>query len=62
MFFSMFSSLGARIVFIVLAALLGLGGLSIGLVKLMQKDVSAQLMEHLKTEQYKKREKTLAYT
>ncbi|GAA7999425.1 methyl-accepting chemotaxis protein TlpB [Helicobacter pylori] len=60
-FFSMFSSLGARIVFVVLAALLGLGGLSIGFVKVMQKDVLAQLMEHLETEQYKKREKTLAY-
>ncbi|MGT0094971.1 methyl-accepting chemotaxis protein TlpB [Helicobacter pylori] len=60
-FFSMFSSLGARIVFIVLAALLGLGGLSIGLVKFMQKDALAQLTEHLETEQYKKREKTLAY-
>ncbi|GAA7619267.1 methyl-accepting chemotaxis protein TlpB [Helicobacter pylori] len=61
MFSSMFSSLGARIVFVVLAALLGLGGLSIGLVKFMQKDALAQLMEHLETEQYKKREKTLAY-
>ncbi len=57
----MFSSLGARIVFVVLAALLGLGGLSVGLVKFMQKDALAQLMEHLETEQYKKREKTLAY-
>ena len=27
----------------------------------MQKDVLAQLMEHLETGQYKKREKTLAY-
>ncbi len=45
----------------VLAALLGLGGLFIGFVKVMQKDVLAQLMEHLETEQYKKREKTLAY-
>ncbi len=61
MFFSMFSSLGTRIVFVVLAALLGLGGLSIGLVKFMQKDALAQLMEHLETGQYKKREKTLAY-
>ncbi|WQS97593.1 methyl-accepting chemotaxis protein TlpB [Helicobacter pylori] len=60
-FFSMFSSLGARIVFVVLAALLVLGGLSVGLVKFMQKDALAQLMEHLETEQYKKREKTLAY-
>ncbi|BDA07661.1 chemotaxis protein [Helicobacter pylori] len=60
-FFSMFSSLGARIVFVVLVALLGLGGLSIGLVKFMQKDALAQLMERLETEQYKKREKTLAY-
>ncbi|GAA8080584.1 methyl-accepting chemotaxis protein TlpB [Helicobacter pylori] len=60
-FFSMFSSLGARIIFIVLAALLGLGGLFIGFVKVMQKDVLAQLMEHLETGQYKKREKTLAY-
>ncbi len=57
----MFSSLGTRIVFVVLAALLGLGGLSIGLVKFMQKDALAQLMEHLETGQYKKREKTLAY-
>ncbi|WRA20450.1 methyl-accepting chemotaxis protein TlpB [Helicobacter pylori] len=61
MFASVFASLGTRIVFIVLAALLGLGGLFIGFVKVMQKDVSAQLMEHLETEQYKKREKTLAY-
>ncbi len=60
-FFSMFSSLGARIIFIVLAALLGLGGLFIGFVKVMQKDVLTQLMEHLETGQYKKREKTLAY-
>lgn len=60
MFSSMFASLGARIVFIVLAALLGLGGLFIGFVKVMQKDALAQLMEHLETEQYKKREKTLA--
>ncbi|GAA7008600.1 methyl-accepting chemotaxis protein TlpB [Helicobacter pylori] len=60
-FFSMFSSLGTRIIFIVLAALLGLGGLFIGFVKVMQKDVLAQLMEHLETGQYKKREKTLAY-
>ncbi|WP_025455060.1 methyl-accepting chemotaxis protein TlpB [Helicobacter pylori] len=60
-FFSVFSSLGTRIMFVVLAALLGLGGLFIGFVKVMQKDVSAQLMEHLKTGQYKKREKTLAY-
>ncbi|GAA7137065.1 methyl-accepting chemotaxis protein TlpB [Helicobacter pylori] len=57
----MFSSLGARIMFIVLAALLGLGGLFIGFVKVMQKDVLAQLMEHLENGQYKKREKTLAY-
>ncbi|WP_187942873.1 methyl-accepting chemotaxis protein TlpB [Helicobacter pylori] len=47
--------------FVVLAALLGLGGLFIGFVKFMQKDVLAQLMEHLETGQYKKREKTLAY-
>ncbi|GAA7299243.1 methyl-accepting chemotaxis protein TlpB [Helicobacter pylori] len=60
-FFSMFSSLGTRIIFIVLAALLGLGGLFIGFVKVMQKDVLTQLMEHLETGQYKKREKTLAY-
>ncbi|WRC19462.1 methyl-accepting chemotaxis protein TlpB [Helicobacter pylori] len=60
-FSSVFSSLGTRIIFIVLAALLGLGGLSIGFVKVMQKDVLAQLMEHLETGQYKKREKTLAY-
>ncbi len=57
----MFASLGARIMFVVLAALLGLGGLFIGFVKVMQKDVLAQLMEHLETGQYKKREKTLAY-
>ncbi len=57
----MFSSLGVRIVFVVLAALISLGGLSVGLVKFMQKDALAQLMEHLETEQYKKREKTLAY-
>ncbi|GAA6909078.1 hypothetical protein AOH259_02700 [Helicobacter pylori] len=60
-FFSMFSSLGTRIIFVVLAALLGLGGLFIGFVKVMQKDVLVQLMEHLETGQYKKREKTLAY-
>ncbi len=60
-FFSMFSSLGTRIMLVVLAALISLGGLSIGLVKFMQKDALAQLMEHLETEQYKKREKTLAY-
>ncbi|EJB44279.1 methyl-accepting chemotaxis protein [Helicobacter pylori Hp A-5] len=47
--------------FVVLAALLGLGGLFIGFVKVIQKDVLAQLMEHLETGQYKKREKTLAY-
>ncbi|WQX47950.1 methyl-accepting chemotaxis protein TlpB [Helicobacter pylori] len=61
MFASVFASLGTRIVFVVLAALLGLGGLFIGFVKVMQKDVLAQLMEHLETGQYKKREKTLAY-
>ncbi|RVZ95447.1 methyl-accepting chemotaxis protein TlpB [Helicobacter pylori] len=61
MFASTFASLGTRIMFVVLAALLGLGGLFIGFVKVMQKDVSAQLMEHLQTGQYKKREKTLAY-
>ncbi|GHP32527.1 chemotaxis protein [Helicobacter pylori] len=60
-FSSVFSSLGARIIFIVLAALLGLGGLFIGFVKVMQKDMLTQLMEHLETGQYKKREKTLAY-
>ncbi|GAA7408613.1 methyl-accepting chemotaxis protein TlpB [Helicobacter pylori] len=60
-FFSMFSSLGTRIMFVVLAALLGLGGLFIGFVKVMQKGVLVQLMEHLETGQYKKREKTLAY-
>ncbi|WP_187848986.1 methyl-accepting chemotaxis protein TlpB [Helicobacter pylori] len=60
-FFSMFASLGTRIMFVVLAALLGLGGLFVGFVKVMQKDVLAQLMEHLETGQYKKREKTLAY-
>ncbi len=57
----MFSSLGTRIMLVVLAVLISLGGLSIGLVKVMQKDVLAQLMEHLETGQYKKREKTLAY-
>ncbi len=61
MFSSMFSSLGARIMLVVLAALISLGGLFIGFVKVMQKDVLAQLMEHLETGQYKKREKTLAY-
>ncbi len=61
MFSSMFASLGTRIILVVLAALLGLGGLFIGFVKVMQKDVLAQLMEHLETGQYKKREKTLAY-
>ncbi|WQR77686.1 methyl-accepting chemotaxis protein TlpB [Helicobacter pylori] len=61
MFASVFASLGTRIMFVVLAALLGLGGLFIGFVKVMQKDVSVQLMEHLETGQYKKREKTLAY-
>ncbi len=60
-FSSMFASLGARIMLVVLAALLGLGGLFIGFVKVMQKDVLVQLMEHLETGQYKKREKTLAY-
>ncbi|WP_240715919.1 methyl-accepting chemotaxis protein TlpB, partial [Helicobacter pylori] len=52
---------GTRIMLVVLAALLGLGGLFIGFVKVMQKDVLAQLMEHLENGQYKKREKTLAY-
>ncbi|MGL2501033.1 methyl-accepting chemotaxis protein TlpB [Helicobacter pylori] len=61
MFSSMFASLGTRIMLVVLAALLGLGGLFIGFVKVMQKDVLAQFMEHLETGQYKKREKTLAY-
>ncbi|MCQ2863921.1 methyl-accepting chemotaxis protein TlpB [Helicobacter pylori] len=61
MFASVFASLGTRIVFVVLASLISLGGLFIGFVKVMQKDVSAQLMEHLETGQYKKREKTLAY-
>ncbi|MDU9786297.1 methyl-accepting chemotaxis protein TlpB [Helicobacter pylori] len=60
-FSSMFASLGTRIMLVVLAALLSLGGLFIGFVKVMQKDVLAQLMEHLETGQYKKREKTLAY-
>ncbi len=60
-FSSMFASLGTRIMLVVLAALLGLGGLFIGFVKVMQKDVLAQLMEHLEAGQYKKREKTLAY-
>ncbi len=57
----MFASLGTRIMLVVLAALLGLGGLFVGFVKVMQKDVLAQLMEHLENGQYKKREKTLAY-
>ncbi len=57
----MFASLGTRIMLVVLVALLGLGGLFIGFVKVMQKDALVQLMEHLETEQYKKREKTLAY-
>ncbi len=57
----MFASLGTRIMLVVLTALLGLGGLFIGFVKVMQKDVLAQLMEHLETGQYKKREKTLTY-
>ncbi|GAA9717841.1 methyl-accepting chemotaxis protein TlpB [Helicobacter pylori] len=61
MFSSMFASLGTRIMLVVLAALLGLGGLFISFVKVMQKDVLTQLMEHLETGQYKKREKTLAY-
>ncbi|MGL2899091.1 methyl-accepting chemotaxis protein TlpB [Helicobacter pylori] len=61
MFASVFASLGTRIMFVVLAALLGLGGLFIGFVKVIQKDVLAQLMGHLETGQYKKREKTLAY-
>ncbi len=61
MFASMFASLGTRIMLVVLVALLGLGGLFIGFVKVMQKDVLAQLMEHLENGQYKKREKTLAY-
>ncbi len=61
MFSSVFASLGTRIMLVVLAALLGLGGLFIGFVKVMQKDVLMQLMEHLETGQYKKREKTLAY-
>ncbi|WQR80571.1 methyl-accepting chemotaxis protein TlpB [Helicobacter pylori] len=61
MFASVFASLGTRIMFVVLATLLGLGGLFIGFVKVIQKDVLAQLMEHLETGQYKKREKTLAY-
>ncbi|GAA8178201.1 methyl-accepting chemotaxis protein TlpB [Helicobacter pylori] len=61
MFSSMFASLGTRIMLVMLAALLGLGGLFIGFVKVMQKDVLAQLMEHLENGQYKKREKTLAY-
>ncbi|MFP6031490.1 methyl-accepting chemotaxis protein TlpB [Helicobacter pylori] len=61
MFASVFASLGTRIMFVVLVALISLGGLFIGFVKVMQKDVSAQLMEHLETGQYKKREKTLAY-
>ncbi|GAA7075770.1 methyl-accepting chemotaxis protein TlpB [Helicobacter pylori] len=61
MFSSMFASLGTRIMLVVLAALLGLGGLFIGFVKVIQKDVLAQLMEHLENGQYKKREKTLAY-
>ncbi|WQX68286.1 hypothetical protein KVL97_00785 [Helicobacter pylori] len=39
MFSSVFASLGTRIMLVVLAALLGLGGLFIGFVKVMQKDV-----------------------
>ncbi|MGL2608310.1 methyl-accepting chemotaxis protein TlpB [Helicobacter pylori] len=61
MFSSMFASLGTRIMLVVLAALISLGGLFIGFVKVIQKDVLAQLMEHLETGQYKKREKTLTY-
>ncbi|WRB90087.1 methyl-accepting chemotaxis protein TlpB [Helicobacter pylori] len=61
MFSSMFASLGTRIMLVVLVALLSLGGLFVGFVKVMQKDVLAQLMEHLENGQYKKREKTLAY-
>ncbi len=61
MFSSMFASLGTRIMLVVLAALISLGGLFVGFVKVMQKDVLAQLMEHLENGQYKKREKTLAY-
>ncbi|WRA32137.1 methyl-accepting chemotaxis protein TlpB [Helicobacter pylori] len=61
MFASVFASLGTRIMLVVLAALLGLGGLFIGFVKVIQKDVLVQLMEHLETGQYKKREKTLTY-
>ncbi len=61
MFSSMFASLGTRIMLVVLAALISLGGLFVGFVKIMQKDVLAQLMEHLENGQYKKREKTLAY-
>ncbi len=61
MFSSMFASLGTRIMLVVLVALLGLGGLFIGFIKVMQKDVLVQLMEHLENGQYKKREKTLAY-
>ncbi len=57
----MFASLGTRIMLVVLASLISLGGLFIGFVKVMQKDVLAQLMEHLENGQYKKREKTLAY-
>ncbi|GAA8764373.1 methyl-accepting chemotaxis protein TlpB [Helicobacter pylori] len=57
----MFASLGTRIMLVVLVALISLGGLFVGFVKVMQKDVLAQLMEHLETGQYKKREKTLAY-
>ncbi len=37
MFSSMFASLGTRIMLVVLVALLGLGGLFIGFVKVMQK-------------------------
>ncbi|WP_104748677.1 methyl-accepting chemotaxis protein [Helicobacter cetorum] len=58
----MFASLGARIVAVVLVALVLLGGFSIGVVQIMQKDALGQLMGHLQKGQYEKREKTLAYT
>nr|WP_144005880.1 methyl-accepting chemotaxis protein [Helicobacter cetorum] len=58
----MFASLGARIVAVVLVALILLGGFSISIVQIMQRDVLTDLMQHLQSGQYKKREKTLAYT
>ncbi len=48
-FSSMFASLGTRIVLVVLAALISLGGLFIGFIKVIQKDALVQLMERLET-------------